>query len=68
MTRTTAVRDIDDTDKNFAKPDMILTDGTPFYIPSTEFSADSMNRGSGGVRSSVSDLLKWSHCLLASFG
>ncbi|KAK4446178.1 beta-lactamase/transpeptidase-like protein [Podospora aff. communis PSN243] len=67
MTRTTAFRDNDDIDKNFAKPYMILTDGTPVYIPTTELSADSMNGGSGGVRSSVNDLLKWSHCLLASF-
>ncbi|KAK0641784.1 beta-lactamase/transpeptidase-like protein [Cercophora newfieldiana] len=68
MARTTAFRDTDDVDKNFAKPYMILTNGTPSYIPTTELSADSMNGGSGGVRSSVNDLLKWSHCLLASFG
>ncbi|KAK0744942.1 beta-lactamase/transpeptidase-like protein [Apiosordaria backusii] len=67
MERTTAFKD-SDTDKNFAKPYMILTDGTPSYIPPTELSADSMNGGSGGIRSSVNDLLKWCHCLLASFG
>jgi len=68
MARTTAFRDADDTDDNFAKPYMILTDGTPFYIPPTELSADSMNGGSGGLRSSVNDLLKWCSCVFESFG
>ena len=53
-------------DKNLAKPCMILTDGTPFYIPPTELSADSRKGGSGGLRSSVNDLLKWSQCLLSA--
>ncbi|KAM7210057.1 Beta-lactamase/transpeptidase-like protein, partial [Rhypophila decipiens] len=67
MNRTTAFRYDEDIDRNFAKPYMVLTDGTPSYIPSTELSANSMNGGSGGVRSSLNDLLKWSRCLLASF-
>ncbi|KAK4210491.1 beta-lactamase/transpeptidase-like protein [Rhypophila decipiens] len=67
MNRTRAFRDDDEIDDNFAQPYMILTDGTPSYIPSTELSVDSMNGGSGGVRSSLNDLLKWSRCLLASF-
>ncbi|KAK4244750.1 beta-lactamase/transpeptidase-like protein [Corynascus novoguineensis] len=66
MTRTTAFRDVHETDKNVAKPYMILTDGKPFPIPPTELSADSMNGGSGGLRSSVNDLLKWSACLLSA--
>ncbi len=66
MERTTAFRDVHETDKNIAKPYMILTDGTPFYIPPTELSADSMNGGSGGLRSSVNDLLKWPQCLLSA--
>jgi len=66
MERTTAFRDVHKTDKNIAKPYMILTDRTPFSIPPTELSADSMNGGSGGLRSSVNDLLKWSQCLLSA--
>ncbi len=66
MERTTAFRSVHMTDKNIAKPYMVLSDGTPSYIPPTELSNDSMNGGSGGVRSSVNDLLKWCSCLLRS--
>lgn len=59
MTRTTAFRSVHETDDNIAKSFMILENGEPQYIPPTELSADSMNGGSGGVRSSVNDLLKW---------
>ncbi|EHK43111.1 hypothetical protein TRIATDRAFT_33198 [Trichoderma atroviride IMI 206040] len=59
MTRTTAFRSVHETDKNIAKSYMILENGEPQYIPPTELSADSMNGGSGGIRSSVNDLLKW---------
>jgi CubicO group peptidase (beta-lactamase class C family) len=68
MTRTTAFRDVHENDKNVATPYMVLTDGKPFPIPPTELSADSMNGGSGGLRSSVDDLLKWSACLLSALG
>ncbi|KAK0624208.1 beta-lactamase/transpeptidase-like protein [Immersiella caudata] len=68
MTRTTAFRDTDEIDENFTKSYMVLTDGTPFQVPTTALSANSMNGGSGGVRSSVNNLLKWCHCLFASFG
>jgi hypothetical protein len=47
---------------------MVLADGKPFPIPPTEQSADFMNGGSGGLRSSVDDLLKWSACLLSTLG
>ncbi|KAH8803312.1 beta-lactamase/transpeptidase-like protein [Xylogone sp. PMI_703] len=67
MTRSTAFRAVHRTDENIAVPYMILTDRTPFKIAPTELSADSMNGGSGGVRSSVNDLLKWALCLLRSF-
>ena len=66
MERTSALRDVHETDKNIAKPYIVLTDGTPFYILPTELSADSMNGGSGGLRSSVNNLLKWSQCLLSA--
>ncbi|KAL6695216.1 beta-lactamase/transpeptidase-like protein [Trichoderma pleuroticola] len=59
MTRTTAFRSIHATDNNIAKSYIILENGEPQYIPPTELSADSMNGGSGGIRSSVNDLLKW---------
>lgn len=68
MARTTPFREIHEIDKNIAKPYMILTDGTPFYIPPTELSANSMNGGSGGLRSSANDLLKWCRCLLTALG
>lgn len=58
MNRTTSFREVHTTDQNIATPYMILTNGTPSRISPTELSADSMNGGSGGVRSSVSDLLK----------
>ncbi|KAK7751169.1 hypothetical protein SLS62_006853 [Diatrype stigma] len=67
MSRTTAFRSIHDTDDNIATPYMILTDGKPTKIAPTELSANSMNGGSGAVRSSVNDLLKWCMCLLQSF-
>jgi hypothetical protein len=66
MDRTTAFRDVHETDKNIAKPYMILTYGTPLYIPPTELSADSIHGGSGGLLSSVNDLLNWSQCLLSA--
>ncbi|KAL7959089.1 beta-lactamase/transpeptidase-like protein [Trichoderma compactum] len=59
MTRTTAFRSVHETDNNIAKSYMILENGEPQFIPPTELSADSMNGGSGGIRSSVNDLLKW---------
>ncbi|KAL7973019.1 beta-lactamase/transpeptidase-like protein [Trichoderma sp. SZMC 28014] len=59
MTRTTAFGSVHETDNNIAKSYMILENGEPQYIPPTELSADSMNGGSGGIRSSVNDLLKW---------
>lgn len=67
MARTTTFRSVHKADKNIAKPYMILSNGKPSYIPPTELSADSMNGGSGGLRSSVNDLLKWCSCLLESF-
>ncbi|KAJ2902099.1 hypothetical protein MKZ38_001008 [Zalerion maritima] len=67
MTRTTASRSVHETDNNIATPYVALTDGTPSRIAPTELSGDSMNGGSGGVRSSVNDLLKWCRCLLRSF-
>ncbi len=67
MTRTTAFRAVHQTDKNIAKPYMILTNGSPSCIPPTELSTNSMNGGSGGLRSSTHDLLKWCLCLLGSF-
>lgn len=67
MSRTTAFRSVHKTDSNIATPYMILTDGSPYPIAPPELSADSMNGGSGGVRSSVNDLLKWCKCLLKSF-
>ncbi|KAI1378294.1 beta-lactamase/transpeptidase-like protein [Hypoxylon crocopeplum] len=67
MTRSTAFRSVHKTDNNIAKPYMILTSGVPLEVPPTELSAKSMNGGSGGIRSSVNDLLKWCKCLLQSF-
>ncbi|KAK0628899.1 beta-lactamase/transpeptidase-like protein [Bombardia bombarda] len=67
MTRTTAFRSVHETDDNIATGYMVLTNGKLSPIAPTELSADSMNGGSGGVRSSVDDLLKWCRCLLASF-
>ncbi len=67
MDRTTAFRDVHEMDDNIAKGYMILTDGAPSYIKPTELSANSMNGSSGGIRSSVNDLLKWCSCLLHSF-
>ncbi|KAI1323123.1 beta-lactamase/transpeptidase-like protein [Xylariaceae sp. FL0255] len=66
MERTTAFRAIHETDDNVATPYVILTDGKPSKVPPTELSANSMNGGSGGIRSSVNDLLKWCHCVLQS--
>jgi len=67
MTRTTAFSSIHKTDSNITTPYMILSDGTPSEIAPTELSADSMNGGSGGIRSSLNDMLKWCSCLLKSF-
>lgn len=67
MQRSTAFRAVHKTDSNIATPYMILTDGHASKIAPSELSADSMNGGSGGVRSSVNDLLKWCFCLLKSF-
>ncbi|KAI0532535.1 beta-lactamase/transpeptidase-like protein [Xylaria digitata] len=67
MNRTTAFRSVHETDDNIATPYMILTDGSTSGIAPTELSADSMNGGSGGIRSSVNNLLKWCECLLGAF-
>ncbi|KAI6090466.1 beta-lactamase/transpeptidase-like protein [Hypoxylon rubiginosum] len=67
MTRTTAFRSVHYTDDNIATPYMILSNGKPSKIAPTELSAESMNGGSGGIRSSVNDMLKWCQSLLASF-
>ncbi|KAI4869537.1 beta-lactamase/transpeptidase-like protein [Hypoxylon rubiginosum] len=67
MTRTTALQSVYNNDNNIATPYMILTNGKPSKIAPTELSAESMNGGSGGIRSSVNDLLKWCRCLLAAF-
>ncbi|KAI0102585.1 beta-lactamase/transpeptidase-like protein [Nemania sp. FL0031] len=67
MNRTTPFASVHKTDDNIATPYMILTNGQRSKIAPTELSADSMNGGSGGIRSSVNDLLKWCKCLLESF-
>jgi CubicO group peptidase (beta-lactamase class C family) len=67
MNRTTAFKSIHETDDNIATPYMILADGSVSEIAPTELSADSMNGGSGGIRSSVNDLLQWCKCLLGAF-
>ena len=67
MTRTSAFRSDHEKDENIATPYMVLTDETQTRIEPTELSSDSMNGGSGGVRSSVNDLLKWCKCILQSF-
>lgn len=58
MTRTTAFREVHETDDNIARPYQILSNGQPVAIAPTELYAESMNGGSGGLRSSVNDLLK----------
>jgi CubicO group peptidase (beta-lactamase class C family) len=67
MTRTTAFRAVHQDDTNIATPYMALTTGELSQIAPTELDANSMNGGSGGVRTSVNDLLKWAGCLLKSF-
>jgi CubicO group peptidase (beta-lactamase class C family) len=67
MSRTTAFNNVHETEKNVATPYMVLTNGTRSKIKPTELSANSMNGGSGGIRSSVNDLLLWAHCLIDSF-
>ncbi|KAI1124368.1 beta-lactamase/transpeptidase-like protein [Nemania abortiva] len=67
MNRTTAFRSVYETDDNIATPYMILANGSSSEIAPTELSADSMNGGSGGIRSSVNDLLQWCKCLLRAF-
>lgn len=67
MKRSTSVRSVHQTDGDVAKGYMTLTNGSLHEVPPTELSEDSMNGGSGGIRSSVNDLLKWCKCLLESF-
>lgn len=67
MKRTTAFRSVHETDDNIATRYIVLTDGSLSKILPTELSATSMNGGSGGIRSSVNDLLKWCSYLLQSF-
>ncbi|KAI9155595.1 Penicillin-binding protein [Paramyrothecium foliicola] len=67
MARTTAFRSVHDCDSNIATPYMVLTHGELSPIAPTELDAHSMNGGSGGVRSSVNDLLKWCAQLIKSF-
>lgn len=67
ITRTTAFGKVHQTDNNIVTPYMTLTDGSPYEIPPTELSADSINGGPGGLRSSVNDLLKLCMNLLRSF-
>ncbi|KAI1177460.1 beta-lactamase/transpeptidase-like protein [Nemania sp. FL0916] len=67
MDRTTAFDSVHEADGNIAKPYMTLSDGTLFQTRPTELSAESMNGGSGGIRSSVNDLLKWCKCQFRAF-
>ncbi|PVH86750.1 beta-lactamase/transpeptidase-like protein [Cadophora sp. DSE1049] len=67
MDRTTAFRSVHESDSNIATPYMISTDGSPSKIAPTELSADSMNGASGGVRSTLNNLLKWSRWLMGGF-
>lgn len=66
MTRSTAFRDVHDTNRNIAQGYEALNDGGLSEVSPTELSATSMNGASGGIRSSISDLLKWSQALLQS--
>ncbi|KAI1266453.1 beta-lactamase/transpeptidase-like protein [Xylariaceae sp. FL1019] len=66
MSRTTPYRDVHKTDNNIAVPYKMLSDSSLFRTEPTELSADSMNGASGGIRSSIGDMLKWSSCLLDS--
>ena len=66
MSRTTASMSVHDEDDNIAKPYVVLTDEKQVHIEPTELSSGSMNGGSGGVQSSVNDLL-WCKCILRSF-
>lgn len=70
MSRTTTTRSVHRTDSNVAKGYTALpslTNVSLHGIPPTELSEHSMNGASGGIRSSVNDLLKWCSCLLESF-
>ncbi|KAI0145178.1 beta-lactamase/transpeptidase-like protein [Xylariaceae sp. FL1272] len=66
LSRTTPHRNVHITDSNIAIPYKVLSDGSLFQTEPTELSADSMNGASGGIRSSIGDMLKWSSCLLDS--
>ncbi|KAI0105505.1 hypothetical protein GGR51DRAFT_191362 [Nemania sp. FL0031] len=64
MARATTYRDVYQTDTNMAAPYTSLTDSTPSRIALTEFSADSMNEATSGLRSSLNDMLEWCTCLI----
>ncbi|KAF2195033.1 beta-lactamase/transpeptidase-like protein [Zopfia rhizophila CBS 207.26] len=64
MERTTASHDVYQIDDNIAKPYAILLDGTAVELPTPSLDSTHINGAAGGVRSTVSDLLRWSHALM----
>ncbi|KAF2740036.1 beta-lactamase/transpeptidase-like protein [Polyplosphaeria fusca] len=64
MMRTTLSRAIHKTDSNIAKTYVVLTDGTPSEVRPIDIDGNCVNGAAGGVRSTVSDLLRWSHALM----
>ncbi|KAF2178920.1 hypothetical protein K469DRAFT_801981 [Zopfia rhizophila CBS 207.26] len=64
MERTTANHDVYQADGNTAKPYAILLDGTAVELPTGNLDSVRINGAAGGVRSTVSDLLRWSHALM----
>ena len=64
MTRTTVSRDVHESDSNVATPYLTLLDGSQFQVPPPDISDKMIDGPAGGIRSSISDMLKWCAALL----
>ena len=66
MNRTTSDVHTLAEDDNLATPYVCLPDGTLRQVPQPELSASTLHGCSGGIRSSLGDMLKWSQALLSA--
>ncbi|KAF2105694.1 beta-lactamase/transpeptidase-like protein [Lophiotrema nucula] len=66
MTRTRLTKDVHKSDRNIAKTYVVLTNGTPAEVPPPSLDGEHINGAAGGIRSTVSDLLRWAQALMSN--
>ncbi|KAJ4252024.1 hypothetical protein NW762_011325 [Fusarium torreyae] len=66
MDRTTADWDTFTSDSNLAQPYTCLGDGSLHSLPQPGLSASTLHGCAGGIRSSVTDMLKWCQAIISA--